>query len=253
GLQASFNFLNEQIVAQLPQDKWDYASPTHYFGLDHGSSGNPVLNSASTVQDVMNNALNAWLIFKESVKQDYDNTKLFGKKVITYEGGQHFVGNSFGIPYPYQQAMWDAQNSPLMYDLYNRVLDSIRSWGCEMSCNFSLATRQESVYGSWGVLPDIDVLPPYTATARKYQALLDNMPSNICRESNFWLGNKNQYWSNPCNWSQTRIPIQSDRVIVPNNTQYSLHADINATVKSIQLHLNAILQILTGIRLEIKN
>ncbi len=41
--------------------------------------------------------------------------------------------------------------------------------------NFSLASPQESVYGSWGVLNDIDIQPPYIETAPKYQALLDNI------------------------------------------------------------------------------
>ncbi len=176
GLQGGYNSLNEQILSQLNADDWDYGSPTHYFGLDHSNTANPVLNAGSTVADVMLNAQNSWNGFKNLVKQDYNNVHIFGKEVITYEGGQHFVGNVFGIPYPYQQAMWDAQYSPLMYQMYDQMLDTIRNWGCKMAINFSLAGPQESVYGSWGVVSDIETPPPYMTTAPKYQALLDNIP-----------------------------------------------------------------------------
>lgn len=179
GLQAGFNYLNEQILAHLSPDDWDYGSPTSYLGLVHGASGNPVLQEGSTVQDVINNARQAWYGFIPDLRQDYRNVRLFGKGIINYEGGQHFVGNVFGIPYPYQQAMWDAQYSPQIYTLYDEMLDSLRRWGVELFANFSLAGPQESVYGSWGVLNDIDIQPPYLPNAPKYQALLDN----ICEET----------------------------------------------------------------------
>ncbi|MBK8565656.1 MAG: PKD domain-containing protein [Saprospiraceae bacterium] len=175
GLQAGFNYLNEQILSQLDPDEWDYGSPTSYLGLDHEATGQPILNASSTPTDIIENARNAWAGFRPVLWQDYNNIKLFGKKIINYEGGQHFVGNVFGIPYPYQQAMWDAQYSPEIYALYDEMLDTIRTWGSRMFGNFSLASPQESVYGSWGVLNDIDLQPPYLETAPKYQALLDNI------------------------------------------------------------------------------
>ncbi len=178
GLQGGFNYLNEQILSHLDPDDWDYGSPTSYIGLDHSDTGNPVLNASSTPADIIENARNNWASFRPLVWQDYNNVKLFGKGIVNYEGGQHFVGNVFGIPYPYQQAMWDAQYSPEIYQLYDDMLDTIRSWGSTMFGNFSLASPQESVYGSWGVLNDIDIQPPYLETAPKYQALLDN----ICEE-----------------------------------------------------------------------
>lgn len=173
GLQGGFNTLNQDILSQLPTDAWDMASPSHYFGLDHGPTGQPVLGATSTAADVMDNAWNAFIQFKESVKLDYRNVHIYGKEVLTYEGGQHFVGNVFGIPYDYQQSMWDAQYSPEMYTMYRAMHDSIASWGCRVAINFSNAAVQESVYGSWGVLSHIDQQPPYTTTAPKYQALLD--------------------------------------------------------------------------------
>lgn len=255
GLQAGNNWLNEQILSQIPQDGWDLGSPTHYFGLDHTISGNPrldLLGSSATVQDVMTNALNAWNGFRPSVKQDYRNVKVYGKKVVTYEGGQHFVGNVFGIPYSYQQAMWDAQNSDEMYNLYDRMHDSIRVWGCQLATNFSLASIQESVYGSWGVLRDIETPPPYSINAKKYQAVLDNAPSATCTYDIFWNGSISSLWSNPCNWDKTRIPQANDRVIIAGSPLHPPHANISTTVKAVLLGTNATLQIMTGVTLLIK-
>ena len=200
GIQVTYNYLNEQILSQLNQDDWDYGSPTHYYGLDHSATANPVLSAASTPQDIINNARNSWYAGKSAFKQDYNQITLFGKQIITYEGGQHFVGNVFGIPYDYQQAMWDAQYTPEMYTLYNEVLDTIRSWGCKMATNFSLASPQESVYGSWGALNDIDIQPPYMTTAPKYQALLDNIPNRptpIITGNNLVCGTTTQTYTVP--------------------------------------------------------
>lgn len=245
GIQAGFNGLNEQILSQLRQTEWDYGSPTHYFGLDHSANGNPVLHAGSTVADVMTNAQNSWNNFKDIVKRDYHNIQVFGKEVITYEGGQHFVGNVFGQPYDYQNAMWDAQNSVSMYEMYDRMHDTIRSWGCRLATNFSLASLQESVYGSWGVMPDIDTPGPYHTTARKYQALLDNLPIPACKNQNIWTGQKNQNWADRCNWDRNYVPDTTTDVIIP---QAANHPVVNqdAFARSVILTANAILWISTG-------
>lgn len=218
GMQVTYNYLNEQILSQLDQSEWDYGAPTHYFGLDHSATANPVLTATSTTTDIINNARNTWYNYKSSFKQDYEQVKLFGKEIITYEGGQHFVGNVFGIPYDYQQAMWDAQYTPQIYALYDEVLDTIRAWGCKMATNFSLASPQESVYGSWGVLNDIDIQPPYMTTAPKYQALLDNIPNTptpIISGNSIVCGISTQTYSVPAvvgntyNWTVTGGSIVS--------------------------------------------
>jgi len=252
GLQGGFNSLNEDILSQLNTDDWDYGSPTHYFGLDHSDQGNPVLGASSTYQDIMLNSSNNFATFSQLVKQDYRNVQVYGKEVITYEGGQHFVGNSFGIPYEYQQAMWDAQNSQEMYDMYDAMHDSIRSWGCKLATNFSLATVQESVYGSWGVLPDIDVLPPYSTTARKYQAVLDNLPDDSCSDINHWNGQVSVYWSNPCNWDKNRAPTTSDNVIISASALNQPSVDMAGEANSVNVLLGAMLRILSGWSLDVE-
>ncbi len=254
GVQAGFNYLNEQILAHLDQDDWDYGSPTHYFGLDHDASGVPrldLLGASATVADVMQNAQNNFNNFKNSVKQDYRNIQVYGKEVITYEGGQHFVGNVFGIPYAYQQAMWDAQNSALMYNMYDLVHDSIRKWGCKLASNFSLAGPQESIYGSWGVMDDIDIQPPFMTSAPKYQALLDNIPSTECNNIHIWQGTINSAWSERCNWSQSKLPNEDATVIIPSAVPNYPQVDMNDQVKMVRLASTAILTILTGYQLTV--
>ncbi len=175
GLQGGNSFLNTEILAQLPQHLWDIGSLSYYFGLDHSNSGNPVLNAASTGTDVNLNARNAFFGpngWFQLVKQDYRNIKIYGKEVNSYEGGQHYSDFQF---HPYQQAMYDAQYLPGMYTLYDNVLDSIRNIGNTLAMAFTLSGRQESVYGSWGHLPDMYMAPPYnTSGTPKYKALLDN-------------------------------------------------------------------------------
>jgi hypothetical protein len=199
GLQGGYNSLNELILSQIKQSEWDYASPTFYYGLDHGNTGNPVLNASSTPLDVLQNSANAFHDFAPYIHQDYRNTHLFGKPVINYEGGQHFT--NFTQP-PYLQAMYDAQVLPQMYNLYDNVLDSIRLWGSKMAMAFTLASAKESIYGSWGHLEDIDQDTAAQPTP-KYRALMNNMAhtpvpvigGNIVSGNN--LVNSNFYVQNP--------------------------------------------------------
>lgn len=251
GLQGGFNGLNQEILSQLDQDDWDYGSPTHYFGLEHDENGSPVLDSNSTVQDVMLNAQNHFEEFSQYVKQDYRNVQIYGKEVITYEGGQHFVGNVFGIPYDYQQAMWDAQNSQEMYDMYIAVHDSIRNWGCKVAGNFSLASRQESVYGSWGVVPDIDVAPPYLTTATKYQVLLDIALDADCLHRTSWMGTQSDMWSTPCNWSRGYVPTAKSNVYIPAGTPFDPKVDEDGTIRSLSMEQQAFLEVLMDFHLTV--
>jgi PKD repeat protein len=177
GLQGGFNYLNEHIMAQLGTNEWDFASPTWYFGLNHDtvSTGNPLLSVNSTPADIIANSTNLWRTSLATRRQDCRTVQLFGKRIISYEGGQHFT--DFQL-HSYQQAMYDAQTIPAMYNLYDEVLDSFRYWGTELAMAFVDVGRHESVYGSWGHLEDVDQLPPYTNTAPRYQVLLDNQPSN---------------------------------------------------------------------------
>lgn len=105
------------------------------------------------------------------MRQDYLTASLFGKETLNYEGGQHATDGTFT---PYIQAVWDAQLHPDMYNLYNQVLDSLKRWGSLMSNAYNLARTNETQYGSFGHLTDIDLLPTMT-NAPKWMALMDNI------------------------------------------------------------------------------
>ncbi|MBK6498728.1 MAG: hypothetical protein IPG00_11450 [Saprospiraceae bacterium] len=137
----------------------------------------------------------------------------------------------------------------LMYNMYDMIHDTIRSWGNELATNFSLASVQESVYGSWGVIPDIDVQPPYMTTAKKYQALLDNLPPAACRSTYQWTGRSSNLWSDVCNWDKTKLPQINSTVYIPNNSPYQPLVDVPTEIKMISLATNAMLTVLTGIQL----
>jgi PKD repeat protein len=174
GTQNGYDWITEEILAHADQDRYDYLSPTWYVGLDHGPNGNPnlqALGAAATPEDVLENANHVFEEFYPRWEMVYNTTKLYGKKVVNYEGGQHFT--DFSIP-PYIQSMYDAQVLPGMYDLYNRMLDSLRRLGSELPMAFVMTGPWESQYGSWGHIFDEDDPAPWNDRP-KFQVLIDQM------------------------------------------------------------------------------
>ncbi len=174
GTQNGYDFVSEEILSHADPDLYDAISPSWYFGLNHSASGNPnlqALGASATVADVLQNATNTFLGFYPSWQMIYRSAKMFNKKVINYEGGQHFT--DFGVP-PYIQAMYDAQVHPDMYTLYDRALDSLRRLGSEMPMAFVMVGPHESIYGSWGHLHDTDDPAPWNDRP-KHQTLMDHI------------------------------------------------------------------------------
>jgi len=174
GTQNGYDWITEEILAHADQSKYDYISPSWYVGLDHGPTGNPNLQAlgvAATPQDVLENANNVFLNFYPRWEMVYNTAKLYGKKVVNYEGGQHFT--DFSIP-PYIQSMYDAQVLPGMYELYDRMLDSLRKLGSELPLAFVMTGPWQSQYGSWGHIFNEDDPAPWNDRP-KFQVLLDQM------------------------------------------------------------------------------
>jgi PKD repeat protein len=152
--------------------QYDYLSPTWYFGISPTEANAfPAGTTAQTVIDTCRAAFFGPNL--ANFKMHYaiaDTTG--GKGVIHYEGGQHIsaYGNSSA---PAINAFYAAQTHPAMYDLYDDVLDSIRSWGSELAMAFVLGGGN-SQYGSWGHITSVDSTPTM-ANAPKYLALLDNI------------------------------------------------------------------------------
>ena len=100
-----------------------------------------------------------------------------GVGYVVYEGGQHMQPWMQG-DWCYNQAVWDAQINPKMYDLYmynfRKMVEP--KVNCSLFMAFSYVGSRESKYGSWGHLESLDQIGSvsnYMSTAPKYQALLD--------------------------------------------------------------------------------
>ena len=153
--------------------KYDYLSPTWYFGLSTNQSA--AFGASTTPQAVIDTCRNNFFgpnLAKHKAHYTIVDTT-GGKGVVYYEGGQHIsaYGNN---SHPALQAFFDAQIHPDMYTLYNDVLDTIRNWGAELAMAFTLGGRN-SQYGSWGHIISVDSTPTMT-NAPKYIALIDNLP-----------------------------------------------------------------------------
>lgn len=97
----------------------------------------------------------------------------YGKDFVIYEGGQHITPRWFGLDTSYNQALYDAQIHPRMYDFYTELLRYFRdSLGVTLFMNYVLASPQESSFGSWGLLENYDSSAPWPP---KYQSTIDFM------------------------------------------------------------------------------
>lgn len=178
GTQNGYDWITEEILAHADPQRYDYISPSWYVGLNHGPDGVPnlqALGAAATADDVLANANHTFDGFYPRWQMVYNTAKLYGKKVVNYEGGQHFT--DFTVP-PYIQAMYDAQVHPGMYALYNRMLDSLRRLGSELPLAFVLCGPWQSQYGSWGHIFNEDDPAPWNDRP-KFQVLLDQMEQCI--------------------------------------------------------------------------
>jgi len=98
-----------------------------------------------------------------------------GWKLITYEGGQHFVGSSGAENDTTLTTILIAANrDPRMHTRYIEYLDMLQANGVETFANFS-SCAAPSKWGSWGVMEYSD---QPLAEAHKYRALLDWMDAN---------------------------------------------------------------------------
>jgi PKD repeat protein len=188
GTQAGYDWITAEIMAHARPEDYDYISPSWYVGLDHGDSGIPnlvALGANATADDVLDNAHQVFLEQIPRWKMVYNTAKLYGKKVVNYEGGQHFT--NFTEP-AYLPAMYDAQVHPRIYDLYQEMLDSLRRFGSEMPFAFVLTGPWQSKYGSWGHLFDDDDPAPWTDRP-KFQVLLDNICQTVSATHTY--GNEN--------------------------------------------------------------
>lgn len=171
-----------RILAWLFQEGQgaDAVSPAAYFNFEerHHLAWMAMSPSAVTAKMVI-----------DSVNAVFDSTsgawtrgtarwaREYGVDFLVYEGGQHMQPYNQG-EHPYNDAVWDAQIHPGMYDLYMRNFreHAKPEVDCRLFMAFSYVSARKSRYGSWGHLEDYAALasPANLRTvAPKYAALLD--------------------------------------------------------------------------------
>ncbi len=100
------------------------------------------------------------------------------KKLLFYEGGQHFTPEPFGTEQPYNHLLVEAQTDARMYNAYVELLDSLSSLTPNemLFIHHVLVSPKNGKYGSWGSLENqFTQNAPYNNIAPKYQVLLDNL------------------------------------------------------------------------------
>lgn len=156
----------------------DVLSPTAYFNFttaDHNrwNAMDPSLVTPDMIIDAVARDWPAWELNKRELGA---LATRFGMSLAVYEGGQHmqpYLQGEFG----YNQAVWDAQIHPRMYDLYmeNFRIMALPEVNTTLYVAFSYVSARESRWGSWGHLEYLEQLnaPNLREIAPKYQALLD--------------------------------------------------------------------------------
>jgi hypothetical protein len=184
--------LGERTMAQIKKDGKahliDAISPAAYMGLDEkvmaqwnaSTTGLEVIkNGANFTFDPNEHAMKGW---KAYAKPARDN----GKKLLFYEGGQHFTPAPFGSEQAYCPALLSCQTLPEMYDLYQQLFDTLRTLSNQemLLMNFSFISPQTCRYGSWGALQSQFFENPPYSNAPKYLAILEaNKRYKDCKAS----------------------------------------------------------------------
>lgn len=185
GTQLSFVDLSQRIANNLTPGSFDAISPTWYFGLNEdGDAELDAMGGSATAADI---AARVRVHLPTSVQYLRDQKEQvadpLGVPLIFYEGGQHVTPYPFGVPSSYDNALLALQRDPLMYDLYNDWMDSLRQLqtGDEplKVMHFGFVAPRSAQFGSWGMLETMtqDTNAVY---APKYSALLNNLPPATC-------------------------------------------------------------------------
>jgi hypothetical protein len=190
GCQHGWYDIGSRIFQQLQTDGQDHLidaiSPASYMSVDHGQLAN--LGAAATPQEVISGAADVtfdplgWHI--ENWKLNAALAAENNKKLVYYEGGQHFTPDPWGTVQPYNPAMMGAQEAPEMYDLYQQLLDSLATFTEEetVMMHFSFISPlwedpNEGAYGNFGALTSQFFQGEPYSDAPKYQALRDHIES----------------------------------------------------------------------------
>lgn len=185
GTQTGNPWIGEQAMGIHGPDGFDALGITWYFGISNpwGASDPQfmfrdrleALGGSATPQDVIDLTRENFYHSYDFYRENAQAVGLYNKPLISYEGGSHIIHSDNIQNDSLLQTMFDAENSQAMYDLYDEVIDSMRTLNMTILMPFVL-TGGQSIWGDWGHLRTIFDTAPYHP---KYQVLLDNLDS--CR------------------------------------------------------------------------
>lgn len=103
--------------------------------------------------------------------------KAWNVHYVVYEGGQH-VDPPQQRDWPFNEAIWNAQIEPKMYDIYMKLFTQQASHEvkCKLFCAYNYVGPRKVRWGSWGHLENLNQLKDPTKlkiVAPKFQALID--------------------------------------------------------------------------------
>lgn len=149
-----------------------------YFDPNDHATWNAMDPATVTPEMILQSAANYYPTHEQIwARQSAAYANQYGVDYLVYEGGQHMQPYNQG-DWAYNQAVWDAQIHPGMYDRYmaNFATHAEPEVNCKLFVAYSYAGQRESNWGSWGHLESLSQLDsPETlmSTAPKYKALLD--------------------------------------------------------------------------------
>ncbi len=143
---------------------------------------------------------------------------------VVYEGGQHMQPWMQG-EWCYNQAVWDAQINPKMYELYVKNFRKMvePNVNCSLFMAFAYMGQRESKYGSWGHLENMEQIGSvsnYMTIAPKYQALLD---ANSAKTSGL-----------PTEISQNKLNT-GEMMLYPNPASDVLNLDFGQKIENVDI------------------
>lgn len=171
---------NEYRIADSTGAGCDAVSPAGYFSYSNDEAKkwenmDPKLITTETIIRGVN--AESWRDFDRYNKENARFARAWKVDFICYEGGQHMQPPD-QKEWPFNNAIWEAQISPGMYDLYMTLFKKETSpeINCKLLCAYSYVGERKSRWGSWGHLENVDQLKDPSRlmeVAPKYQALLD--------------------------------------------------------------------------------
>lgn len=159
----------------------DAVSPAGYFTYtDQDKAKWLNMSPSSVTPEVIIKAVDAAYEAESGIytEKNAEYAQAWGVDFVVYEGGQHILPLQQQQNSPYNNAIWDAQIYPKIYDLYMKALSKHASpkVNCKLFCAYNYISDRKSIWGSWGHIESLNQLQQpgqLKQTAPKYAAIID--------------------------------------------------------------------------------